>query len=110
MATESAQANGATCISGLRLRVGKLSGAVPEAMQFAWDVVRRGTIAADAWLEIESVPAAAWCQVCQSEFECVDFFVECPCCHHPANELRRGRELEVTSIETMVETKPAELE
>jgi len=110
MAVESAQAEGATRISGLRLRVGKLSGAVPEAMQFAWDVVRRGTIAADARLEIESVPAAAWCLACQSEFECADFFVECPRCHHPASELRRGRELEIASIETIAEAKPSELE
>jgi hydrogenase nickel incorporation protein HypA/HybF len=103
IAVESAQAAGATSITRLRLRVGKLSGAVPEALEFAWDVVRRDTIAANASLEIESVPAACWCQTCQHEFECADFFVECPHCHRPAAELRRGRELEIASIETTPE-------
>ena len=101
MAVESAQAAGATRITGLRLRVGKLSGAVPEALEFAWDVVRRGTLAADAWLEIEPIPAVCWCEVCQDEFECADFIAECPRCRQPACELRRGRELEIASVETM---------
>jgi hydrogenase nickel incorporation protein HypA/HybF len=110
MAVASAQAAGAQRISGLRLRVGRLSGAVPEALRFAWDVVRRGTIAAHAWLEIESVPAAAWCQNCQCEFECADYIVECPRCHQPSDELRRGRELEIASIVTAAAPKPEEFE
>jgi len=99
MAVESAQAAGARSITGLRLRVGKLSGAVPEAMSFAWDVVRQDTLAAQATLTIESVVAACWCATCQAEFECKDFFSECPRCHEPSGDLRRGRELEIASVE-----------
>ena len=99
MAVESAQAAGARRISGVRLRVGRLSGAVPEAMEFAWDVVRRGTIAEAARLEIDSVPATCWCAVCREEFECSDYFNECPSCHNPSGELRRGRELEIAAVE-----------
>jgi len=110
LAVDAAEAAGAVRITGLRLRVGELSGAVPEAMQFAWDVVRRGTTASDAWLEIERVPAAAWCRTCQSEFECADFFVECPRCHEPSTELRQGRELEIDAVETTMNSKPAEVE
>lgn len=99
MAVESAQAAGARRITGLRLRVGTLSGAVPEAMRFAWDVVRDDTIAAGARLEIESVPAAGWCATCQADFGCADFFNECPRCHNLSGELRRGRELEIAAVE-----------
>jgi hydrogenase nickel incorporation protein HypA/HybF len=99
MAVESAQAAGARRIIGLRLRVGKLSGAVPEAMEFAWDVVRQGTMAEGAWLKIESVAGTCWCAACQAEFECADFFVECPRCHNPSGDLRRGRELEIAVVE-----------
>jgi hydrogenase nickel incorporation protein HypA/HybF len=106
MAVESAQAAGATRITGLRLRVGRLSGAVPEALRFAWDVVRRDTLAAGAGLEIESVPAASWCATCQVEFECADFMAECPRCRRPARELRRGRELEIVSVETLRDHTP----
>lgn len=100
LAVEAAQAAGALRITGLRLRVGKLSGAVPEAMEFAWDVVRRDTMAAAAWLKIEAVPAVGWCAACQAEFDCPDFFSECPRCHNPSSELRSGRELEIVSVET----------
>jgi hydrogenase nickel incorporation protein HypA/HybF len=99
MAVESAQTAGARHVTGLRLRVGTLSGAVPEAMRFAWDVVTRDTIAAGARLEFESVPGVGWCDACGAEFDCADFFNECPRCHNVSGELRRGRELEIASVE-----------
>jgi hydrogenase nickel incorporation protein HypA/HybF len=99
MALAAAQAAGARRVTGLRLRVGTLSGAVPEAMRFAWDVVTRDTIAAGARLEIDSVSAAGWCGECGAEFDCADFFNECPRCHNVSGELRRGRELEIASVE-----------
>jgi hydrogenase nickel incorporation protein HypA/HybF len=89
----------ASRVLGLHLRVGTLSGAVPEAMRFAFDVVCRDTIAEGASLEIESVPAACWCAICRKEFECADFVSECPHCHNPSGDLRRGRELEIASVE-----------
>ncbi len=99
MAVETAQSSGAVRVTALRLRVGKLSGAIPEAMQFAWDVVRAGTIAENASLEIESVAPICWCAACQAEFECQDFFNECPRCHSLSGDLRRGRELDIAVVE-----------
>ena len=99
IAVESAQAAGARRVTIVRLRVGKLSGAEPEAMRFAWDVVSANTPAAGARLEIETVPAATWCVTCQAEFECADFFNECPRCHDLSGDLRRGRELDIAAVE-----------
>lgn len=99
MAVESAQAAGARRITKLRLRVGRMSGAVPEAMMFAWDVVRQDTLAAAATLKIETVAATCWCETCQAEFEYQDFISECPGCHNYSGELRRGRELEIAAVE-----------
>ena len=99
MAVEAAKKAGASRVLALRLRVGTLSGAVPEALRFAFDVVCRDTIAEGASLEMESVSAAGWCPVCRAEFKCTDFISECPRCHNPNGELRRGRELEIASVE-----------
>jgi hydrogenase nickel incorporation protein HypA/HybF len=99
MAVEAAQAAGGQRITELRLRVGTLSGAVPEAIQFAWDVVTEGTIAAGARLEIETVAATSWCAQCQVEFPTSKGFSECPTCHQISHELRRGRELGIVSVE-----------
>jgi hydrogenase nickel incorporation protein HypA/HybF len=99
LAVESAQAAGAKHVVGLKLRIGTLSGVVPEALQFAWEVVRSATMLAQARLEIESVPAACWCATCQAEFDCQDFLSECPRCHDISGDLRRGRELEIAAVE-----------
>ena len=99
MAEDAAQTAGAGRVLKLRLRVGSLSGVVPDALRFAFDVVRENTLAANATLEIEAVPAACWCAACQAEFECADFFNECPRCHQPGGDLRRGRELEIAAVE-----------
>ncbi len=99
MAVDAARSSGASRVLALRLRVGTLSGVVPEALRFAFDVVCRDTIAEGASLELTTVPAAAWCPSCRAEFECADFIAECPRCHNPDGELRRGRELEIASVE-----------
>ncbi len=100
MAEDAAQSAGACRILKLRLRIGRLSGVVPEALRFAFDVVCHGTMAEGASLEIEAVPAACWCPTCQAEFACADFFNECPRCHNVSGELRRGRELDIAAVET----------
>ena len=99
MAEEAAISAGAKRILKLRLRVGALSGVVPESLRFAFDVVSSGTLAEGAALEIDEVPAACWCATCQGEFECGDIFNECPRCHDPSGELRRGRELDIAAVE-----------
>ena len=100
VAVEAAKKSGAARVTGLKLRVGTLSSAVPEALRFAWDAVCRDTIAEGAILEIETVVAACWCATCRAEFTCVDFLNECPRCLNPSFELRRGRELEIASVDT----------
>jgi hydrogenase nickel incorporation protein HypA/HybF len=90
---------GAARIHQIRLRVGVLSGVVPDSLQFAFDTLKTGTAAEGAVLTIEEVPARFWCAACQREFVSPDFFAECPDCHKPSGELRGGRELELSSME-----------
>ena len=99
MAVDAASSAGADRILKLRLRIGSLSGVVPESMRFAFDVVCHGTKAEGASLEIELVEAAYWCPTCRAEFKSRDFFNECDRCHNMSGELRRGRELEIAAVE-----------
>lgn len=99
LAEKQAQTNGATQIHRLRLRVGVMSGVVPEALEFAFQALRPETMAANAVLEIDTVPAASWCAACQSEFPSEDLIFECPRCQRPSAELRRGTELELVAVE-----------
>lgn len=99
IATERAAAEGAQRIHRLTMRVGPLSGAVPEALEFAFEVLARGTMAEGAALEVERVPIVCYCQPCGAEFQPGDFVCECPTCHQLSAEVRHGRELELASLE-----------
>ena len=99
LALEQARQNGAVRVHVLRLRIGVLSGVVPEALQFAFEVLIPGTPAEGAELIIDNVPARFWCQTCQREFEADDIFAECPDCSRLSGDLRAGREMELASME-----------
>ena len=96
---DRARKAGAGCVHVVRLRIGALSGVVPDALQFAFEALVPGTMAQSAKLEIEAVPARFWCGNCQSEFVSDDMFSECPGCRKPSADLRAGREMELTSME-----------
>jgi hydrogenase nickel incorporation protein HypA/HybF len=99
MAIEAAKARQASRVTRIHLRVGGMSGVVPEALNFAFDVVTQHTIAEGAVLQIEKVAPACWCASCQVEFDCMDFLNECPRCGALSSELRRGRELDLANVE-----------
>jgi len=99
MAVQTARSSGATQVRLLRLRVGSLSGVVPDALRFAFDAACRDPMTCGARLEIEPVAASCWCPDCEMEFECDAQWGECPHCRQICSELRHGRELELASVE-----------
>jgi hydrogenase nickel incorporation protein HypA/HybF len=99
IAIAHAQREGAQRIHLLTMRVGALSGVVPEALEFAFGILARGTMADGAQLRIETVPIAAYCTTCGQEFETADLLGACPRCGETATQLRHGRELELGSLE-----------
>lgn len=99
IAAQQARRAGAVHIHRIRLQVGRLSGVVPEALRFAFDSLKTGTMATDAVLEIEEVLPACWCPQCKAEFSVDDYVFLCPNCQRPSAEIRRGRELNVASLE-----------
>ncbi|MDD3180389.1 MAG: hydrogenase maturation nickel metallochaperone HypA [Opitutaceae bacterium] len=99
LAEKTAKGSGATRIHRLHLRVGAMSGVVPESLSFAFEVVREGTMAAEAELSIEFIPPVCWCPRCQEEFGSIKYVFECPKCHQFSRDLRKGRELELADME-----------
>jgi hydrogenase nickel incorporation protein HypA/HybF len=101
IALEHAARHGAGRIHRIALRVGDFSGVVPEALEFALDVVSDGTIAEGAQLEIVRVPLICVCTSCGSEFQPLDGFFDfdCPQCHSMSARVRQGRELELDHLE-----------
>lgn len=98
-ALEHAQRAGAKHVLAIRLRIGTLSGVVPDALEFAFEAVTAGTPAEGASLTVDSVPARFWCAKCHREFQSVNLVSDCPVCGTPSSDLRAGRELELASLE-----------
>src|SRR6476620_10856168 len=93
LAVQTATAAAASQILCVRLRVGAMTGLVPDALQFAFEALREGTIASEARLEVELVAGRAWCADCRVEFDAADWLQECPTCHRASAERRGGMEL-----------------
>ena len=67
IAEASARDQNALSIRLIRMRLGEFTNIVPEALQFAFEIARQGTIAESAQLEIEIVRMTLFCVVCKAE-------------------------------------------
>jgi len=99
LAIAQARARQATRIHRLTMRIGTLSGVVPEALAFAFDVAIADTMADGAQLELETVAARCYCSQCNSEFQPRDWIYECPQCGQLSSQIMAGKEIELTSLE-----------
>lgn len=97
---EQASAQRATRVDRLVLRIGALAGVDVEALRFAFQAVSPGTIAEGATLDVEWLPAVAYCAACRSDFAGGrNAIFACPRCQAFCADVRQGRELELTRIE-----------
>ena len=98
--SEAAAREGASTVSSVRLRVGRLSGIARDALLFAWDLARADTVAAEADLQIEDVEVAVFCERCQAErAPGAHAGLACGTCGAVASTIVRGRELELVAME-----------
>ncbi len=98
IAIAQAQQKGATSIESLTLNIGELSGVIPEALEFAFEVLIRGTIAENAQLEIKTIPVVCYCQKCDRNFQPDNYIYECPECEEISTNIIEGRELQLASL------------
>jgi hydrogenase nickel incorporation protein HypA/HybF len=85
-------------IVAVRVEIGALSGVVPDALRFCFDLATEGTDLAGADLEISEPEARCDCQDCGLEFEPEDGrILLCPC--GSANVIvLSGQQLMITSV------------
>ena len=85
-------------VSVVRLRIGRLAGVVPEALEFCFDLATAGTPLEGASLELAEEQGRAHCRTCGTDFEMEDPFLLCDCGSADV-ALLSGRELSVTSVD-----------
>jgi hydrogenase nickel incorporation protein HypA/HybF len=99
---EKAEEQKAKKIVSVELKVGALSGVVPEFLKTAFDIYKKDTIAAEAELKIEEVPLKVKCQQCGAEIVKDDFVFLCEKCASRELKTLAGTELLLERIELEV--------
>jgi hydrogenase nickel incorporation protein HypA/HybF len=85
-------------VLAVRLSVGRLSGVVPDAMRFCFELLTEGTPLEGARLDIDESAGSAHCATCDTDFALTDLVLLCPC--GSANvEVVAGRELRIMALE-----------
>jgi hydrogenase nickel incorporation protein HypA/HybF len=99
IAEREARRAGGTRIALVRLRVGRLSAVVPEALEHAFDALKAGTMAGSATMEVEYVPGRLFCARCERDFTTEDLIGACPTCGTPSGFVKDGMDVQLVSLE-----------
>ena len=83
----------------LELVVGRLSGANPDSLRFAFGMLAPGTVVEQARLEIAEPKAVCACRVCGARTPIEELIVECPACGSAQIAIVEGRQLLLQAIE-----------
>lgn len=89
----------------VRLEVGRLSGIVPEAMRFCFELVTVGTALEDAELEFERPPGSGACRACGLAFDTDEVMPLCPCGSADV-EVTGGTQLRIREVEVVPACAP----
>lgn len=86
-------------VRSVRVEIGRLAAVELDALRFAWEVVRQGSAAAGAELEVIELPAQAWCMQCSAGVAIERRGDGCPRCGGYQLQVTAGDELRVKDIE-----------
>jgi hydrogenase nickel incorporation protein HypA/HybF len=97
---EEARRQGVSTVCAVHLRIGPLSGVVPDALRFSFDLAAEGTVCAGANLMIEEVAVRVHCSACGRDAPPLSSqCLHCSNCRHTQTEVIAGDELDLFAIE-----------
>lgn len=100
IAGENCKKAGYGRIDSIRLRIGRASGVMTDALLFAFDAIKIDTIAAGATVIIDEIPVGGFCNSCGKDFLTEEAYILCcPECGGLSFKVNTGRELEILDME-----------
>ena len=100
---------GAHAVTAIQVRIGPLSGVVPELLQQAFTIARAGTLAEQAELVTELQPIRIRCLECDAESQAEANRLLCGACGSYRTQVTSGDELLLASVELDVADTAADL-
>jgi hydrogenase nickel incorporation protein HypA/HybF len=86
-------------VQSVKVRVGRLSGVVPDSLDFCFSAIIGETALSGAKLDIQQTPARSRCNQCSTGFEIEGMSFNCPACGDSDLEILSGTELQVLEVE-----------
>lgn len=99
IALRHAQAADAARVTDIYLVIGQLASIVDDSVQFYWDMISAGTIAAGARLHFKRIPAELLCLDCQERYHPGEGELACPQCGSRHVKVISGEEFRMEAIE-----------
>jgi len=96
---DAARAHQPCAVRAVRLEIGALAAVELEALRCAFDVVKRGSVADRALLDIVSVPGSAWCMQCSRSVAIAGRTDPCPECGSWQLQVTGGDQMRVKELE-----------
>jgi len=98
-AVPEALKHGAKRILEIRLKIGVLSGVIPECIEEYFNMISAGTIAEGAKIKVEYIPVSIECRQCGYKGGIDRYKKRCPHCESRDIKITGGREYYVDSLE-----------
>ena len=105
IAVRYANEAGAMKITDIYVVVGELSSIVDDSVQFYWNYISEGTIAAGAALHFRRLPATFVCRQCARQYGTKDGLA-CPTCGCSDVQVVQGEEFYLEAIDVAREAEP----
>lgn len=98
---DQARAHGFARVTVLRLEIGRFAGVEKPALEFAFDVVMRGSPAEGARLEMIDLPGHALCYDCSKTVDIEHRLAPCPLCGGGKLIPQGGDEMRIKDMEVV---------
>lgn len=99
---EQARMHDAKKVIGIKLEFGALTGVMPAAVTFAFEILSKGGLTEGAELDIRIIPIKVFCLECSKEMVLEEYEPFCPVCGSPSLQIVEGRD-EMRIAELLVE-------
>lgn len=86
-------------VTYIYLEIGVLAMVEKSALNFSFELLKKGTVAKRATLCFIDIPGRAFCDHCQKSVTITQYYDPCPYCQQFSLTITQGQELRIKSIE-----------
>jgi len=99
IAEQHVRAGGHSRVLSVSIDIGELSNVLPDAVEFCFEAVIRGTLLEGSRLLINRIPGRMHCRDCCRDFAAGNDTFDCPHCGGFLLDIVQGNELRLTEME-----------